>query len=37
VMDGGGEVVSKGTFNTLVQLEGLLAAAERMRAEPVGV
>jgi hypothetical protein len=37
VMDEEGQVVSKGTFNTLAQLEGLLAAAERMRAEPVGV
>jgi Methylamine utilisation protein MauE len=29
VLDGNGVVVSKGTFNTLAQLEGVLAAAER--------
>jgi hypothetical protein len=37
VMDEEGQVVSKGTFNTLAQLDGLLAAAERMRAEPARV
>ena len=31
VLDEGGVVVSKGTFNTLAQLEGVLAAAERRR------
>jgi hypothetical protein len=29
VLDESGVVVSKGTFNTLAQLEGVLAAAER--------
>ena len=29
VVDPAGIVLSKGTFNTLLQLEGLLAAAER--------
>lgn len=33
VMDERGQVMSKGTFNTLAQLEGVLAAAERKRAE----
>lgn len=37
VMNDEGRVVSKGTFNTLAQLEGLLAAAERMRAVTAGV
>ncbi|MCW2976756.1 MAG: methylamine utilization protein MauD [Actinomycetia bacterium] len=36
VMNDEGQVVSKGTFNTLAQLEGLLAAAERMRAVTAG-
>jgi hypothetical protein len=37
VMNEEGQVVSKGTFNTLAQLEGLLASAERMRAATAGV
>jgi hypothetical protein len=32
VLDAAGTVLAKGTFNTLAQLEGLLAAAERRRA-----
>jgi hypothetical protein len=34
VLDADGTVLSKGTFNTLLQLEGLLAAAERRQPEP---
>jgi hypothetical protein len=34
-LDGAGIVLAKGTFNTLAQLEGILAAAERRRLEPV--
>ena len=37
VLDEGGAVVSKGTFNTLAQLEGVLAAAERRREESAAV
>ena len=32
-----GEVLAKGTFNTLMQLEGVLAAAARRSAEPANV
>ena len=35
VLDVEGTVLAKGTFNTLPQLEGLLAAAERREREPV--
>ena len=37
VLDEGGVVVSKGTFNTLAQLEGVLAAGERRRMESASV
>ena len=37
VLDPGGIVLAKGTFNSLAQLEGLLAFAERRRAGVAGV
>lgn len=37
VLDEGGAVVSKGTFNTLAQLEGVLAEGERRRMESAHV
>ena len=36
-LDGSGRVLAKGTFNSLAQLESVLAAAERRRAEAAGV
>jgi hypothetical protein len=36
-LDGDGYVLAKGTFNTLAQLESVLATAERRRREPAAV
>ena len=36
-LDGGGRVLAKGTFNSIAQLESVLASAERRLAEAAGV